>query len=111
MTSVNKLLGIIPAGLSGEVWATLEAHKGALYITLREQQKERWSPGRKPKPPLSIKASNFSHLKAAIDAAELELQQRGFLPKPQGATEARQRPQEGAGPKSAATGGASDVRP
>jgi hypothetical protein len=79
MSSINKLLGVIPAGEQGDIWASLEAHKGALYITFREQPKDRWQKRRHPKPPFSIRCSNFAALRSVIDAAEAELQRRGFL--------------------------------
>lgn len=63
-----------------QTWLTLEFRSGHLFLTFREQEQARWAASnRKQKPPLSIKATNFPALRAAIDAAEQELVRRGFL--------------------------------
>jgi len=92
---MHKLVAILPSNSRSEVWAVLEHRHGRNVLVLREQEAERGAHElRKPKSPIAIPISAIPKLRAALEAAEQELQGRGLISR----QNARQQPKGVTGP-------------
>lgn len=87
--SAPKLLAILPKNGTTDLWVTTEWRHGHSVVVLKENDLTRAANDlRRPKPAISIRASNVPALRAALEVAEREFQQRGLLPN-QGGTDGR----------------------